>query len=289
MGNEIIEKVENELIFSPEHITKETIKKYLCPNASDQELLLGLQIAKTFKLNPLKREIYFVKYGNNPMQVLTGYEVYLKRAARSGLYMGMKSWTEGSPDDGSLKGLVEVYVKGWEKPLQHEADYSEYVQKRADGQINKFWREKPKTMIKKVAISQAFRLAFPDEFDGMPYTRDEVIDVEAVESKPVAQVVEMPKLRADTVKNIAQLHQGDPGHVETKELAKAEPEQETHLKGHLSEDSIKKLEKAKKFIGSKMSYICAKFGLIEGQEVPDDETANKIYSAAYQLYKADKK
>ena len=170
----------NDLIFEPEHLTKETIKKFLCPSASDQELMMGLQIAKTYKLNPLKRELYFVKYGTEPMQVLTGYEVYLKRAERSGKYQGMKAWTEGTIETNDLKACIDVYVKDWPKPLYHEVFYSEYVQRRKDGQINKFWASKPITMIKKVAVSQAFRLAFPDEFDGMPYTADEVIDQEKI-------------------------------------------------------------------------------------------------------------
>lgn len=285
MSNELA-KVEagNELIFEPQNITKETIKKYLCPLASDQELMLGLQIAKTFGLNPMKREIYFVKYGTEAMQVLTGYEVYLKRAARSGLYQGMKSWTEGSVEQGNLKGMVEVYVKGWDKPFCHEADYLEYVQRRKDGSINKFWSSKPKTMIKKVAISQAFRMAFPDEFDGMPYTRDEVIDVEAVESKPIVQPPEMPKLKQQPVIE-AQKPQEAPK-VEEAEVSAPKPKEPVKTK--LSEDSIAKIMKASKFLGSKMQYVLAQFSILSVDAIDTDELAAKVYSAAYKLYKAEK-
>lgn len=195
MSNELA-TVDNDFMFDPKHLTKETIKKYLCPLASDQELTYGLQVAKTFNLNPIKREIYFVKYGVEPMAILTGYEVYLKRAERSGQWAGMKDWTEGSLKDDNLKACIEVYRKDWVKPLCHEVDYSEYVQRKKDGTINRFWSTKPKTMIKKVAIAQAFRLAFPCEFDGMPYTSDEVIDQERVidvtESKLKPEVA-MPK------------------------------------------------------------------------------------------------
>lgn len=180
------ETVDKNLLFEPANLTVETIKKYLCPKASDQELLLGLQIAKTFKLNPLKREVYFVKYNDSqPMQVLTGYEVYLKRAERSGKYNGLDIKSEGSVQEGDLKAIVKVYRKDWTNPLTHEAYYSEYVQTKKDfntGKVepNTFWKNKPITMIKKVAISQAFRMAFPDEIDGMPYTSDEVIDQERI-------------------------------------------------------------------------------------------------------------
>lgn len=194
----------NDLLFEPNNLTKETIKKFLCPNASDQELMMGLQIAKTFNLNPLKREVYFVKYGNNPMQVLTGYEVYLKRAERSGQYNGLDITSQGSLSTGDLKAIVKVYRKDWTNPLSHEVYYSEYVQTKQDGTPNRFWKEKPITMIKKVAVSQAFRMAFPDEFDGMPYTADEVVDQEKIidvkteektpEPVPVAELPKDAKL-----------------------------------------------------------------------------------------------
>lgn len=174
----LIEK--KDLLFDPANLTVETIKKYLCKNATDQELMMGLQIAKSCNLNPIKREVYFIKYGNNPMSVVTGYEVYIKRAERSGKYAGMKSWTTGSVQDKNLVGHVEIYRKDWEKPLIHEADYFEYVQKKSDGSPNTFWKTKPKTMIKKIATSQGFRLAFPDELDGFPYTEDEIIDKDKI-------------------------------------------------------------------------------------------------------------
>lgn len=178
--------VDNNLIFEPAHLTKETIKKYLCPKASDQELMMGLQIAKTFNLNPLKREVYFVKYKDDqPMQVLTGYEVYLKRAERSGKYDGLEIKSEGSIAEGNLKAVVKVFRNDWKNPLTHEVYYVEYVQLKKNFQTgelepNTFWKNKPITMIKKVAVSQAFRMAFPDEFDGMPYTSDEVVDQEKI-------------------------------------------------------------------------------------------------------------
>jgi len=176
-----------DLIFEPENLTTATIKKFICPNANDQELILGLQICKSMNLNPLKREVYLIKYSQNTdekMSIVTGYEVYLKRAERSGKYMGMKCWTEGAIKDGNLKGCIEVYRKGWDKPLYHEVEYAEYVGRKKDGSITKFWSGKPKTMIKKVAIAQGFRLAFPDELDGMPYTDAEIDEQDLTDDQP---------------------------------------------------------------------------------------------------------
>lgn len=189
-----LKKTENaDLMFDPSNLTKETIKNYLCKEATDQELTLGLQIAKTCGLNPIKREVYFIKYGNNPMMVVTGYEVYLKRAEASGQYDGMELTSEGNIKDGSLKAMIKVYRKDWTRPLVHEVYYSEYVQSKSDGTPNKFWKEKPVTMIKKVAISQGFRMAFPEQLQGLPYTSDESIDQEHVidiKLEPQAEVKE---------------------------------------------------------------------------------------------------
>lgn len=180
MENQIATIDQKSLMFEPANLTKETVKRFICPDATEQEMAYFLQTCRTFNLNPLKREIYFVKYGDMKANILVGYEVYLKRAERSQKWGGMEVITEGSIKEGNLKAIVKIYRKDWTNPLVHEADYSEYVQKKKDGTPNTFWANKPKTMIKKVAISQAFRFAFPDEFDGMPYTSDEVIDQEKV-------------------------------------------------------------------------------------------------------------
>ena len=192
--------MENPMVeINPQNLTVETVRKYICPTASDQEIMVFANICKKFNLNPLPafREVYLVKYGTSPATILTGYETYLKRADRTDKYGGMKAFTEGSIEAKTLKGCVEVYRKDWQKPLYHEVLFEEYAQKKSDGTLNRFWKDKPHTMIKKVAISQAFRLAFPDEFGGLPYTREEMNDIEA--DKPQI-AVEMPKSRAESAK-----------------------------------------------------------------------------------------
>ena len=113
------------------------------------------------------------------------YEVYLKKAQESAQWDGMELSSTGSVETHDLKGIVKVYRKDWKMPFTHEVDYDEYVQIKKDNETGKtgpntFWKNKPKTMIKKVAVSQAFRMCFPKEFDGMPYTSDEIIDQEKV-------------------------------------------------------------------------------------------------------------
>lgn len=254
MSTELATTKDQELIFAPENITKETIKKYLCKLASDQELIMGLQICKEYKLNPLKREVYFIKYGEEPMQVVLGYEVYLKRADRTGKYAGLKTWTEGTVKDNTLKGCVEVTVKGWDKPLYHECFYSEYVQRKKDGTVNKFWFTKPITMIKKVTVAQAFKLAFPDEFAGMPGIAEEledVIDVQVDSSKSrVEQIIDQQFV---TEKDLA---------PEVKDTAKEEPIKQEEPKN--STKSTKKTKETDKVVDEKSTTLSEGNKLIQG-------------------------
>jgi len=166
-------RIKEELAF-----TAEDVRKYYCPQATEKEIALFLEISKQFGLNPFKREIYLIKYGSEPAKIVTGYETYLKRAERSLKYGGFKVWTKGSVIDADLTACIEVFRKDWDKPLCHEVDYKEYVARKRDGTPTRFWADKPKTMLKKVVISQAFRFAFPDELAGIPYATEEINELE---------------------------------------------------------------------------------------------------------------
>lgn len=153
-----------------------------------------LHIAQHFQLNPFKREIYATKYADQ-FSIIVGYEVYLKRAERSGQLDGWK--TEFTYDDkGNLFScVITIYRKDRKHPFEWEVFYDEQVQTTKDGRITKFW-QKGRQQLRKVAISQGFRIAFPDELGGMPYTSDELgADVqettaEVVQDAATAQTVE---------------------------------------------------------------------------------------------------
>jgi phage recombination protein Bet len=138
-----------------------------------------LELCSAFSLNPFKREIYAVKY-KDKMSLITGYEVYLKRAERSGRLDGWEVSTTGSvirksndrgfyiaKMESSLKATVTLYRKDWKHPFKHEVSISEFCGSSPN------WVQMPEFMLKKVCISQAFRLCFPDEFGGLPYTQEE--------------------------------------------------------------------------------------------------------------------
>jgi len=170
-------------------------------NLTAEETQNFFEIAKEYGLNPFKREIYISKYGSN-CSIITGYEVYIKRAERSGQLDGWSATTFGSVATNDLKATVTIHRKDRSQPFVWEALYDECVQKTREGRVTKFW-EKANFMTKKVAISQGFRLCFSDELGGMPYTSDEmptpeetqdITHVEVIEPIPVMNDKQLSKL-----------------------------------------------------------------------------------------------
>lgn len=141
-----------------------------------------LELSTAFQLNPFKREIYAVGYGEN-WNIITGYEVYLKRAERCGNLDGWNCEVVGSGE--SMKATVTIHRKDWSHPFTHTVLFSECAQKTKDGKLNSIWNKMPSFMLKKVAIAQGFRMCFPDEFSGMPYIADEMPNEEQMKEKEI--------------------------------------------------------------------------------------------------------
>jgi phage recombination protein Bet len=163
-----------------EVITEAKIMEYLDSAGMTSALSLNekkmfVNIAREFGLNPFKREIHITAYGQGDKRkcsIIPGYEVYIKRAERTGKLDGWKVWTEG--EGKTLKAVVEIYRKDQKYPFLHDVYYTECVQMNRDGFPNAVWAKQPRFMTKKVAIGQAFRLCFPDELGGMPYEESEL-------------------------------------------------------------------------------------------------------------------
>ena len=173
-------------------IPSKTILDYLSatglsPELTEAERTQFVTVCQAFGLNPWKREAYATVYGEGSFRrfsVIVGYETYLKRAERTGRLDGWSSRIEGTGND--MKAIVEISRKDWAKPLIHEVYFAEAVQKKKDGTPTSFWSKMPRFQLKKVAISQGFRLAFPDELGGLPYDSSELPDAESVIPPTVA-------------------------------------------------------------------------------------------------------
>ncbi len=214
--NEVVKAEAYELITAEKIIEYMTVFG-IAAELTDNEKKQFVEVATAYQLNPFKREIYCLPYMTSVKQangqykkirklsIVTGYETYLKRAERSGLLNGWKVEVSGQGD--SRTARITIHRKNWEQPLIHEVILSEYKED------NRMWKEKPMTMLKKVAMAQGFRLAFPDEMGGMPYAAEELPDEMTQEPKKVEPAPSStpadPGVVPDSLKN-------DKGEIELK-------------------------------------------------------------------------
>ena len=181
------------------------IRKYLVNgqgNVTDQEVVMFINLCKAQRLNPFLKEAYLIKYGNQPATIVTGKEVFTKRARRNKDYAGQQAGIIVQKEDGTIEnrigtlrlqdetivgGWAKVYIKGYEVPTEITVSFDEYVGTKKDGEINSQWSKKPATMIRKVALVQALREAFPEDFQGM-YSAEEMNVIEPEADEPVTEV-----------------------------------------------------------------------------------------------------
>ncbi|MEW6226634.1 MAG: phage recombination protein Bet [Bacillota bacterium] len=225
-------------------VQKQTLLDYLAAfglasQLTQEEKLQFIEVAQAFHLNPFKREIHVAVYGEGEyrrMSIVVGYQVYLDRAERTGQLDGWRAWVEGQGED--MKALVEIHRKDWHSPFIHEVYWKEAVQRKRDGQPTSFWSKMPKFQLKKVAISQGFRLAFPSELGGMPYDPAELPDAESAgfQEKP-ANSIALPTIPEQPAMNVATVEKHTkPFTPVAKPLSVAEPEPEP-------EDEITKMNR----------------------------------------------
>lgn len=178
-------------------ISPSMVKKYLVSgggNVTDGEVMMFISLCRFQHLNPFLKEAYLIKYGSNdPATIVTGKDVFTKRAEANPNYKGKKAGVIVQKDDGTVEeregtmvlpseklvgGWARVFIKDKE-PEYQSVSFDEYAGKKKDGTLNSQWAKKPATMIRKVAVVQALREAFPDRFQGL-YAQEEMATVNDV-------------------------------------------------------------------------------------------------------------
>ena len=198
----------------------ETLRNFVDPKhqASPQELQTLLAIVKNRNLNPFTKEVYFIKYGNNPAQIVVSKDAFMKRAEQNQNYDGFESGVIYEDEKGELKtkkgvilprkatligGWCEVYRKDRSRPVYREVELSAYNTHK------NWWQKAPGQMIEKVAIVAAVRDAFSENVGGL-YTADAMaqaapIDVtpretqEDVKARKMAQIEQQRQEQAQPV------------------------------------------------------------------------------------------
>lgn len=172
------------------------IKRYLVNGSgevTDQEVVMFLNLCRFQHLNPFLREAYLIKYGNSPATMVVGKDAITKRAMRNASFAGQQAGVvvqqvetgelEYRPgalvleDEKLVGGWAKVFVKGYQEPIEAVVGLSEYVGTKKTGEVNEQWTKRPATMIRKVALMQALREAFPDDLAGMYDSSEMGVDI----------------------------------------------------------------------------------------------------------------
>jgi phage recombination protein Bet len=165
------------LEFSSEQ--RQMIRDTFANGATDAEFAVLLEVSKARRLNPLLRQIHFVKrYDSVKRREVWATQVSIDGlraiAERTKLYDGQDEPEFEYDAKGGIKlARVKVYRKDWGRPAVGVARWEEYVQTTKEGGPTRFWRQMAHVMLGKCAEALALRKAFPEDMAGL-YTPEEM-------------------------------------------------------------------------------------------------------------------
>lgn len=225
LQNNIAKKNDNQLVeFSANgekvKLSPAIVKKYLVNgngDVSDDEIVYFINLCKSQGLNPFIKDCYLIKYGISPAQTVVSKDVFLKRAERNSEFDGLDAgiivinnesgeltYRKGAfylkDREEVVGGWADVFRKNISHPTHIEVSVEEYVGKTKDGKLNSQWSTKMATMIRKVAITQALRETFPNDFQKMYAAEEMNVDVKLDEA-PIQQptnIVEQAPVQPQT-------------------------------------------------------------------------------------------
>lgn len=192
-------------------LSPDIVRSYLVSgggNITDQEVTFFIHLCKGMGLNPFLKEAYCIKYGTSPAQTVVSKEAFLKRAERAESFDGFDAGIIILDSNGEVQyrkgafyrkgieellgGWCEVFKKNQSHAYRVDVSLDEYIGRKNDGTVNSMWASKAATMIRKVAICQALREAFPDQLSQM-FTEEETNTGVYLDSTPIEQP-EMPAI-----------------------------------------------------------------------------------------------
>lgn len=184
-NNKLVEtRQTNRIDFANDQL--ELIKRTIAKDASVDELKMFMYQCQTTGLNPLARQIYFMKRGGKvSIQVsIDGFRVI---AERSGVYAGQDE-PEFIEEGNKLVGAKVRVFKFSPTGNRYQAAvgvayWDEYCP--VAGQ-DFMWKKMPRTMIAKVAEALALRKAFPQDLSGL-YSVEEMQQSDMKMDEPAQQ------------------------------------------------------------------------------------------------------
>ena len=151
----------------------ELIKSLCAKESTPEEFELFMQICKKSKLDPFKKEIYFVKFNTKrgaQMVIITGIDGFRAMAARDHKDFGGTSAAEFTYPEAKLMtpagrlipltATVKAYRKGGVE-CTATVYWEEFAPVDLKHPRSDFWNRMPKVMLEKCAEAKALRKAFP--------------------------------------------------------------------------------------------------------------------------------
>jgi phage recombination protein Bet len=194
MANEVAKKTEHEVQYEVNgkevKLSPSIVAQFVTKGngqISKTEAVNFIQLCKGAGLNPFLNEAYLVKFGDQPAQMITSKEAFMKRAEANTNFKGFKAGIIVERDgemkklDGALKlkndeligAWAEVYRSDRDVPTYVEVAFEEFAKYDKYGKnLQSTWKNQPANMIRKVAVVNALREAFPNTLGAM-YTEDD--------------------------------------------------------------------------------------------------------------------
>ncbi|WP_282801160.1 phage recombination protein Bet [Secundilactobacillus kimchicus] len=176
------------------------VKQYLVSGngkVTDQEIVMFMQLARYQHLNPFLNEAYLVKFGSSPASIIVSKEAFMKRANANPHYQGVQAGIMVARGDdivqlnGAVKLPSDKLIGGWATVKRDDREDTHVeiaLEEFSKGQST--WKSMPQNMIRKSAIVNALREAFPEQLGDM-YTEDDKnpndtsrVTVQGQESQP---------------------------------------------------------------------------------------------------------
>lgn len=186
--NQVATQTKRDIAIDTSVWTFQDVKRYFDPQnlLTEKQVGQALSLIKGRNLNPLANEVYIVAYKNNKtggveFSLIVSKEAFLKRAAQNPNYEGFEAGVvvidekgiqterKGSlilPTDKLVGGWARVYRKNFKVPVEIYLSLAEYNKGKST------WNSMPATMIRKTALVNALREAFPEDLGNM-YTEDD--------------------------------------------------------------------------------------------------------------------
>jgi len=221
------------------------VRQYLVSGngkVTDGEIKMFVELCRYQQLNPFLREAYLIKFGNHPATLVVGKDVMTKRAAHNESCAGFEAGIMIQDANGDLTkragtmllegeklvgGWADVYRHDWDKPLEHTValkEFQRWTTKNGKTVLMANWQKMPGTMIRKVAMVQALREAFPDDLQGL-YDADEMpVDASAIKTAPVTSAADhVDEKGAHVVNNVMPAPPANKTKPKAKQDAKYSP------------------------------------------------------------------